>query len=267
MNTKIINILSNHQNESRKIAFLLTESLTKHGFRVQTTYSEQAELNICIGGDGAFIHAIHQHDFPNIPFVGINTGHLGFFQEIQPENIDFFLQNYLLKKYYIEELSLVEAKIRTDKNTFSLLGINEIVIKGSRSKVIHLEIFIDGNHLENFSGDGVIISTPAGSTAYNFSAGGSIVHPSLKTMQLNPLAPISSSAYRSLLHSAVIPGDTPITVKPERDFSNSITIVVDGTEHIYERLRQIDTLISKRTVKKLTFFKESYWNNLKHKFL
>lgn len=141
------------------------------------------------------------------------------------------------------------------------------MVKCSRSKVIHLEIFIDGNHLENFSGDGVIISTPAGSTAYNFSAGGSIVHPSLKTMQLNPLAPISSSAYRSLLHSAVIPGDTPITVKPERDYSNSVTIVVDGTEHIYEHLRQIDTLISKRTVKKLTFFKESYWNNLKHKFL
>lgn len=267
MNSKIINILSNHRNESQKIAFLLTESLTRHGFRVQTTYSDQAELNICIGGDGAFIHAIHQHDFPNIPFVGINTGHLGFFQEIEPDKIDFFLQNYLLGKYTIEELSLVEAKIQTEKNTFSLLGINEIVIKGNRSKVVHLEIYIDGNHLENFSGDGIILSTPAGSTAYNFSAGGSIVHPTLKTMQMNPLAPISSSAYRSLLHSAIVPGDTPITVKPEHDYSNSIIIVVDGTEHLFERIVQVDTLISKRTVKKLTFFKESYWHNLKSKFL
>ncbi len=96
------------------------------------------------------------------------------------------------------------------------------MVKGIKSKVVHLEIFVDGNHLENFCGDGMIISTPVGSTAYNFSSGGSIIYPSLNTLQMTPLSPISSKAYRSLPNSAIIPGDLKITIKPEYRYENSI---------------------------------------------
>lgn len=265
--SRIINIISNNNLESKKTQYALSDSLKAYGFIPRVNYSEDAELNICIGGDGAFIRAVHKSNFTDIPFVGINTGTLGFFQEILPENIDNFLKNYLLENYYVEELSLLETKITTIKEELSMLAINEIAIKGLNSKVIHLKVFIDDNHLENFSGDGLIISTPVGSTGYNFSSGGSIVHPSLNTMQLTPLSPISSKAYRSLLNSCVVQGETVISVYPEKKYSSSVNIVLDGMENILNNIEKIESTISKKTIKKITFFKETYWRNLKDKFL
>lgn len=264
---RVINIISNYNFESKKTSHLLSEKLRAKGFYIPEKYGDDAELNICIGGDGAFLRAIHRNKFPNIPFVGINTGHLGFFQEILPENIDELIEKYLNKDYIIEEISLVHAEIHTKSKTFQLTGVNEIVIKGTKSKVVHLEIFIDGNHLERFSGDGVIISTPVGSTAYNFSSGGSIIYPSLKTLQLTPLSPISSKAYRSLPNSAVIPGDIVISIKPETRYENSILVINDGIEFKYNYIIGIDLKLSHKTIKKLNFDKDTYWNNLKSKFL
>ncbi|WP_313757374.1 NAD(+)/NADH kinase [Tissierella sp.] len=264
---RIINIISNYNFESKKTSKLLSEKLKYKGFYIPENYSDNAELNICVGGDGAFLRAIHRNKFPNTPFVGINTGHLGFFQEILPENIDEFIDKYIEKDYIVEEISLVSANICTKNKTFFLTGVNEIVIKGLKSKVVHLEIFIDGNHLERFSGDGVIISTPVGSTAYNFSSGGSIIYPSLKTLQLTPLSPISSKAYRSLPNSAVIPGDIIISIRPELRYENSILVINDGVEFKYNNITSIDLKISDKTIKKLNFDKNMYWNNLKSKFL
>lgn len=264
---KLVNVVSNQTAESIRTAYMLMDTLKKYGFRVKSGFSDEAVLNICIGGDGAFIRAVHQSGFTDIPFVGINTGHLGFFQEILPENVDIFLKNYMLGNYSIEELSLLDAKVTTVKTTFDIIGLNEIAIKGVRSKVVHFKVYIDKNHLEDFSGDGIIISTPVGSTAYNFSSGGSIIYPSLKTLQLTPLSPISSKAYRSLLNSAVIPGDIPIDIVPEKKYSSATCIVVDGMEYSYSNIENIQTVLSEKTIKKLIFSKDSYWNNLKDKFL
>lgn len=148
-----------------------------------------------------------------------------------------------------------------------MLGVNEIVIKGIKSKVVHLEVFINDNHLEKFSGDGIIVATPAGSTGYNFSSGGSIIYPSLKALQITPLSPISSRVYRSLLNSIIIPGDIPITIEPEFLYENSILIVVDGVEFKYKNINKISYSISEKTISRLNFDKNMYWNNLKSKFL
>ncbi len=264
---RIINIISNYNTESRRISKILSKKLKEKGFHVPNKYSPYAELNICIGGDGAFLRAVHRNSFPSIPFVGINTGHLGFFQEILPENIDDFIEKYISGDYNVENISLVECEVCTKSNCFYLTAVNEIVVKGNRSKVTHLEIYIDGNHLERFSGDGVIISTPVGSTAYNFSCGGSIIYPSLKTLQLTPLSPISSKAYRSLLNSAIIPGNMIISIKPELKYENSILIVNDGVELKYSDIETINLRLSDKIIKKLNFDKNMYWNNLKSKFL
>ncbi len=264
---EIINLISNRNFNSRKVTSTLKDKLTEKGFLVKENYDDSAILNICIGGDGAFLRAIHRNKFPQIPFVGINTGHLGFFQEISPENIDDFLDRYLTNDYKVEELSLVEATVNAKDKSYTLTGINEIAIKGIKSKVVHLEVFIDNNHLQNFSGDGIIISTPVGSTAYNFSSGGSIVYPSLDILQLTPLSPINSQAYRSLPNSAIIPGDTTITVKPEFKYKNSILLINDGREFRFDNILSIDLKISNTTIKRLMFNKDSYWQNLKTKFL
>lgn len=264
---KIINIISNKNYKSKKTTNLLSKKLKNKGFSIPEKYSNNAELNICVGGDGAFLRTVHRNRFPKIPFIGINTGNLGFFQEILPENIDDFIDKYINKKYFMEEIFLVEAEIKTKTKSFLVTGINEIVIKQIKAKVIHLDVFIDGNHLEKFSGDGVIVSTPVGSTAYNFSSGGSIVHPSLKTLQLTPLSPINSEAYRSLPNSTVVPGDMIISIKPEFRYTNSTLIISDGMDLKYNNIQSINLKISNKILYKLNFDKDMYWNNLKSKFL
>lgn len=262
-----INIISNRNFKSRKTANQLIDKLSQRGFLASHKYDNKAELNITVGGDGAFLRAVHRNKFPKIPFIGINTGNLGFFQEILPENIDDFIDKYIQGDYKVEEISLVNSKIYTHKKTYNLTSINEIVFKGEKSKVIHLNLFIDGNHLEKFSGDGIIISTPVGSTAYNFSGGGAIIYPSLKTLQITPLSPISSEAYRSLPNSAVVPGDLIIRIVPEKRYANSSLIVNDGVEFKYNHIKYIDFQISNKKIYKLNFDKNMYWNNLKSKFL
>ena len=264
---RIINIISNKNYHSRNTTVKLKEKFENKGFIVSETYSSNAELNICVGGDGGFLRAVHRNKFPTIPFIGINTGHLGFFQEILPENIDDFITKYINKDYKVEEMTLVKAEIVTNQKSYFLTGVNEIVIKGIKSKVVHLEIFIDENHLERFSGDGIIISTPSGSTAYNFSSGGSIVYPSIESLQITPLAPINSKAFRSLLNSAIIPGDLVILVKPELRYENSLLVVNDGMEFKYNNIKRIELKMSENKIYKLNFSKDTYWNNLKSKFL
>lgn len=262
-----INLISNRNFESRKTSIELIEKFNQRGFLVSEKYDKDAELNICVGGDGAFLRAVHKYKFPNIPFIGINTGHLGFFQEISPNEIDSFIMKYIKKDFIKEKIYLVNAEIITKKKSYYLTAVNEIVIKGMESKVIHLDLSIDGNHLEKFSGDGIIISTPAGSTAYNFSTGGSIVFPSLKTLQITPLSPINSKAYRSLPNSAIIPGDLTISIRPEKRYINSVLIVNDGVEFRYDNTIEIKFNISSKSIFKLNFDKNNYWDNLKSKFL
>lgn len=262
-----INIISNKNLKSRKTSAKLKEKLLERGFLVPDHYDKDSELNICVGGDGSFLRAVHRNNFPSIPFVGVNTGHLGFFQEITPMEIDKFISKYINEEYSSEEIYLLSADIVTRKKTYHLKAVNEMVIKGTQSKVIHLDLFIDGNHLEKFSGDGLIISTPVGSTAHNSSAGGSIIYPTLKTLQITPLAPLSSKAYRSLLKSIIIPGDLIIRVRPEHYYSNSTLILNDGMEFKYDNIKHVDLRISKNKIYKLNFNKDIYWNNLKNKFL
>ena len=95
MDNKIINIISNKNYESRKTKKNLIYKLQEKGFLTPEKYDKNAILNICIGGDGAFLRAVHRNAFPEIPFVGINTGHLGFFQELQPNEVDRFISMYL----------------------------------------------------------------------------------------------------------------------------------------------------------------------------
>src|SRR5690606_30062476 len=113
--------------ESRKTKVKLMDKLEDLNFSASEEYNPNAELNICIGGDGAFLRAIHRNKFPKTPFIGINTGHLGFFQELSPSNMDEFLEKYINNDYNIEEIFLVEAEVCTRNKCFTLTGINEFV--------------------------------------------------------------------------------------------------------------------------------------------
>lgn len=267
MSEKIINVLSNSNFDSRRTTSKLIQLLLDSGYTPTTIFNPSAELTVCIGGDGSFIKAVHRNNFAQMPFVGINTGHLGFYQEINPEHLEEFVTAYKSGKYVIDELKLIGAEVFTQNKSIILTAINEIVVKAQNSKIIHLNVFINRNHLEKFSGDGLLVSTPSGSTAYNFSNNGAILHPSLNAYELTPIAPVNSVAFRSLPSSIVIPGTYIVSIVPEKRYASSNLIIVDGEEYNFKGLKKINFRMSNRTIKKLTFENESYWDNLKSKFL
>lgn len=266
MDNKLVNIIYNDNSPSLQALDILTKKLSEAGFNFTTDFSNDAFVTICIGGDGSFLRAIHRSNFSLIPFIGINTGHLGFFQEICPENIDFFVKNLKEKNYTIQKIDLIECIVETIEDSRSILAINEIAIKGLADKVIHVDIYIDGMLFEKVSGDGIIVSTPIGSTGYNYSCGGSIVSPSLKTMQLASIAPISSKAYRSLNNSLIFASDASLNLKPEYE-EDTLNVISDGIQYSFRGVKQISFIYSNKTINRMLINDESFWKNVKEKFL
>lgn len=264
---RIITINSNNVQKSLDTREILHKKLVEIGFEVDYEYNSDAELIISIGGDGCFLQTIRDYNIPNIPLVGINTGHLGFFPDISPKDIDDFIQSYLRKDYIVQELPLLQTKVNTNNGCCNIFGINEAVIKGDKSRAIHLKLYINNKSVQNFSGDGLIISTSAGSTAYNYAVGGSIVDTSLNVLQVAPISPINTNAYRCFTSSIICSHDSVVNVSPECEFENSTLVVVDGLEYNFKEIDNISLSISNRKIKLLRTANYEFWSRVCEKFL
>lgn len=267
MEKKLISIIKNTTELSLNTEKILVQTLQNHNFKVKTEFDPKAELLITIGGDGSFLRTMHNYDFPQMPVIGINTGHLGFFQELLPRNIEDFVDKYEKKEYIVNEIKHIEAEICTNSACMQVIGINEIVIKGDKSATIHLRITLDNDELEKFSGDGILVATTAGSTAYNYSLGGSIVHPNINILQITPISPINTTAYRSFTSSVILPESTIIGFVPEYTYENSILVVTDGMEYNYKGIESIVIRYSEIGTKLLRMNNYNFWYKAKNKFL
>jgi NAD+ kinase len=266
MSKRKIYVYSNETEVSKKTADLLKKKLEQSCFEVPGEYDEEAELIVVIGGDGAFLQAVHLFNFPHIPFIGINTGHLGFFQEINPEQLDEFIFNYKNNKYTLQPMTTVKGVLGLETGDINLKGLNEIVIRNEEMHSIHLNLSIGGSFIERFSGDGIIVSTAAGSTAYNYSLGGSIVDPRLQMLQVTPIAPMNTTAYRCFTSSILVPSDLDLSIMPETG-TKSVIVAVDGESRTYTGLKNIDICVSNTVVNLLRFEGYDFWNKVKTKFL
>lgn len=152
---------------------------------------KQCDLIIAIGGDGTFLAATRAIVDFNIPLVGINLGRLGFLVDISPNEIQYKLNDILQGKFVEEKRYLLQAKIiRDDKVIHQETAVNEVVVhRWITPSMIEIVTHINGVYLNSQRSDGLIISTPTGSTAYSLSAGGPIIHPSLNALILVPLNP------------------------------------------------------------------------------
>lgn len=263
-----INVFANGTSVSRETRDLVKDKLIQHGFSVCEGDLSDAELLICIGGDGTLIEAVHTYQFPDIPIIGINTGHLGFFQEISPDHLDSFIKNYIEGKYRLQPLNTVRATLTTQDGEKEFhQGLNEVVIKGSRSYSVHLNISIGESPIERFSGDGILIATSTGSTAYNYSLGGSIVDPRINLLQVTPIAPMNTTAYRSFTSSILLPSDLSLNIVPEYPKDNHIFLMNDGIENIYTDVKEIKVEFSETIVNLLRLESYDFWDKVKTKFL
>ena len=258
----VINIFRNKSKFSKSIFFKTKNILEDYGFEVSSSFNSDAILNLVIGGDGTFLKAVHDTNFTNIPFIGINTGHLGFYQEVEVGEIENFVKDFKDGNYKVEELTILESQV----NKKRMDSLNEVVVKSNKNQIVRLKVFIDGNFVENFQGDGLIIATPHGSTAYNLSCGGSILHQSLKGYSLTPIAPIFSNLNNAIISPVVLPEDATIDILVSKRDNYHTVFIFDGKEY-NTRDYKISIRVSNKTIKKLILDKNHYWTNIKNKLL
>ncbi|MDR1495492.1 MAG: NAD(+)/NADH kinase [Clostridiales Family XIII bacterium] len=268
MKKRVIYITENGTRESARIRRKLARRLEASGFTVAGSFDKDAELIVCVGGDGALLRMLAEYDFPKKPIVGVNTGHLGFFQELDTKDIDGFIENYLKDKYSVQTYRTVYADIvGATPYPVRVRALNEIVVRGGSSHLAHLNIYIGDSFIEQFCGDGVVISTPAGSTAYNYSLGGSIVDPRIELLQVTPIAPINSTAYRSFTSGVLLPQKLSVGIFPDYPQSRSLLIAADGAETEYEGIEEIKAGLSRDAVTLLRFKEYDFWDTVKQKLL
>ena len=264
---RIINIFSNSSSISKETRNVLKQKLEKSGFVVPRQFDPAAELIVCVGGDGSFLKTLHRYDFPDIPFVGVNTGHLGFFQELYPDQLDEFIFKYKQGEFEIQNLKTVKASVTVGEKECAKVGLNEIVIKGARSQLVHLNMSIGDSFIERFSGDGILVATSAGSTAYNYALGGSIVDPRLNLLQITPISPMNTTAYRSFTSSVLLPSGLTVNIYPENEDDRGMLVVVDGMEQRFSSIDRVTVDIGPNIVRLLRMDNYDFWTKVKSKFL
>ncbi len=176
------------------------------------TIPEEAECVIVIGGDGTFLQAVHDTLERNLPILGINLGKIGYLADVEQAQLRPALDSLLKGHYKIEERMMLDGRITGEEeeedNGEKYRALNDIVIHwGKEMRVVNYRVSVNGKFLYDFRADGMIISTPTGSTAYSMSAGGPIVEPGSDIMILTPLCPHTINT-----RSVVLSADDRVTV-------------------------------------------------------
>lgn len=159
-------------------------------------FPEQADMVFVLGGDGTLLGIARKFARYHIPILGFNLGHLGFLSEAEPDSLEHAVDNVLNGEYSIEERMMLSTEvIREGRSLEQSCALNDVgIAKGSFSRLITNTVYVDDHYLGTYSGDGVIVSSPTGSTAYSLSAGGPIVSPSVDMLLVTPVCPHTLNA-------------------------------------------------------------------------
>ncbi|MEA3391979.1 MAG: NAD(+)/NADH kinase [Candidatus Marinimicrobia bacterium] len=186
---------------------------------------EIIDLLIVLGGDGTILRAARLMQQNQIPMLGIRFGRLGFLAELSGEKYEIELLKILSGDFQLDERMVLEAGIGNDPK--KLYALNDVVLfRSNSSKLITMDVSINGNYMNRFRSDGLIVASPTGSTAYSLSCGGPIVAPGMNAFIINPICPHMLSN-----RPTVISGDSNILIRL-KELEDGCTISVDGQQDI-----------------------------------
>ena len=239
-----VKIFYNNNDKSINTFNEVKDKLIKNGFNiVENDYN----IAIAIGGDGSFLRMVKETNFKSdVLYLGINTGTLGFAQEIHVNELDELIENLKTGNYKVNEFGVQETNLYSNNENSKFYSLNDIVIRDMDLNTLKLDIFIDDALLEHFAGDGILVSTSFGSTAYNLSFRGSIIYNTFHALELSPVAPLNNKTYRTLTNSLVLPQNKNIEIVPVSN--KNLIVTVDGENKYYENVDKIDTILSDKTI-------------------
>ena len=261
---KTVKLFVNDNEESRNVSKIVREKLEIANFQI---VEDNYDLAIAIGGDGSFLRMIKSSNFnENCLYIGINAGTLGFAQEVNVEEIDKFILDLKDKNYKVENIGIQEIEIKTPDTISKQLSLNEMIVRDMELNTANLKVLVEDVLLEDFVGDGLLLATSFGSTAYNLSFGGSIVYNTFHTLQLTPIAPLNNKSYRNLLNSVILPDNKEITIKPFNR-TKDLLITIDGDNNFYKNVEYVTSTISDRKIQILRMKEYNFIKKINDKFL
>ncbi len=222
-----------------------------------------SDIIICLGGDGTFLRVARKVYKYDKPIMGINLGNLGFLTEVDKVDISRAVDMILEDKYTIQNRMMLEANILRKDNTIEEeIALNDIVVSGaSLSRILHVNTYINNVYLDSFTGDGVIVASPTGSTAYSLSAGGPIVEPDIDLMILTPICP-----HTLYSKSFITTGDRVITLEIDENYSYNAIVTMDGqVGYRINREDKVEIRRSNYTIKMAKINSINFFNVLRHK--
>ena len=238
----------------------LRQELNLREYPLYTKADEPIDFALSVGGDGTFLTTAAALGNSNIPILGINCGRLGFLADVQTKNVDVVMDQLIKRQYTIEQRTLLHLETSREGLVMAPNALNEIaVMKYGLSSMISIEARVNGELLHLYEADGLLLSTPTGSTAYNLSIGGPLMVPQARGVIISPIATHSLN-----VRPLVIPDDWVIdlTVKSR---TGSYLISVDGRSQVMPQ--EIKLRISKAayTIKLVQVGQNSFIQSLKDK--
>ena len=238
------------------------EIASNHSNFYDSTTPPNVDFLLCLGGDGTLIAGVRIFSKPTIPVLGVHIGGLGFLAQITPKELTEKLDMIKDDDFTTQERLVLNAKI--SNNDHSYFAINDFVVQNETAyRVTSLSLYIDGKHVSDYKSDGIIISTPTGSTAYSLSSGGPIVQPDVFSIVVTPIAPHSLTS-----RPLVLPADVNIEFRFNGDSEKELKLIADGQN--IENLTNNSTVTifqAQHHLKFITFEDYDYYQTLKTKMV
>lgn len=241
-----------------KITVLNSYEMSKYKF------DNKLDLLIVLGGDGTLLGIARDiNGRYDVPILGVNIGNLGFLSSIEIQDFGEALNKIKNGHYTIQNRILLECTMLNDKNDEKGKALNDVVIaRGTLSRMVKFEVFIDNKLYYRFKGDGIIIATPTGSTGYSFSAGGPFIYPDVDVIILTPICPHTRG-----MQPIVLKSSSEILIKAE-NYNGEIYLTFDGQEA--KQINDNTSIIIKKSdylSKIMLFDNYDYFNVLRQKIL
>lgn len=262
---KKIWIVKNHYDKTAKIAATLEKMCHAAGFIFD---EKHPEIVISVGGDGTLLAALHYYEsqLETVRFVGVHTGHLGFYADFQEHELDKLVEAIKQEQpSQAFKYPLLKVQIQfTDGRVKTHLALNESVIKRA-SKTLVADVKISDFLFEKFRGDGLSVSTPTGSTAYNRSIGGAVMHPSIHAFQVTEVASLNNLVYRTLGTPMIIAGRDTVTFVLED--ADDYLLTVDQLEYFYDSIKAVTYSLDGGEISFVNGGHTGFWHRVKNSFI
>lgn len=229
----------------------IKEKVLSYGFELDDSHPD---VVLFIGGDGTFLRSVHQYlnQLDKVSFIGLCKGHLGFFYSYDENELDSLLSD--LKRGVCKKESHYLLKATVDNE--EIYALNEIRIESPFHTLIS-DVYINDEFLETFRGNGLVVSTPLGSSAYNKSLGGAVIYPNISSMELSEIAPINNTVYTSLHSSLVVDKDSEIVLKTKTEN------ILLGYDHLNKNIKLASSISLKLSNKKVELLRNSDYSYTK----